>query len=231
MSKKQLLAVLLSAFTISVSAQSYAEGTDLPGTGTGPNFIMMGPAMTISGTLNTPADGQDRFQITIPAGCQITGASWTMTDTANIGVTGFAQFGWNNQENIPPLNGTFANGPFAPFPVPPGMHDCMMNANIAANDHWSMTFYSDCPLGMANVNFTEPVSVYPNPTSDILFLSGVAAQSEFVLTNSLGQIVLTQTLSGTAIQPIDLGGLAEGVYYYTTVSEVTERSGRVAIIR
>ena len=143
--------ILLLAFIFASApafTQSYTEGADLPGTGTGPAFIMMGPSMTISGMLNTPGDGQDRFQITIPLGCQITGASWTMTDTANINVNGFAQFGMSNQETIPPLNGTFANGPTGPFPATSGTYDCMMVANIAANDYWSMTFYSDCSLSI-----------------------------------------------------------------------------------
>ncbi len=208
--KKHLLALILSsaAFTASVSAQSYTEGVDLPGTGTGPNFIMMGASMTISGMLNTPGDGQDRFQITIPAGCQITGASWTMTDTANINVNGFAQFGWNNQEPIPPLNGTFANGPFAPFPVPSGTHDCMMNANIAANDYWSITFYSDCPLGITGVNFADGVTVTANPFADKIQLQNTQGDENYSLFNFTGQIVW----SGRNIQDEDLSALSPGVY-------------------
>jgi len=195
--KKHLLALVLaaSACAPSLSAQSFVEGSDFPSTGTGPAFITYGPSITISGTLNTPGDGQDRFQVTIPAGCQVTSVSWTMTDTANLSVSGFAQFGLNNQENIPPLNGSFANGPFLmPFPVSSGTYDCIMGANVAANDSWSMTFYSDCPTGIATVNFAEPATVYPNPVADVLYLDGIETESEFVLINALGEIVFTQTI-------------------------------------
>ena len=128
-------------------AQSYIEGPDLPGTGTGPAFSVLAPAPTLSiqGTLNTPYDAQDRFQIVVPDGCAITGATYLITDTFSIGVSGFAQFGAGNQVTIPPLTGNFPSGPSGPFPVNgPATFDCMMVANIAANDTWYIVFFTNC---------------------------------------------------------------------------------------
>ncbi len=132
-------------FTFHSTAQSYTEGPDLPGVGTGPAFTVAAPSITIAGQLSTPADGQDRYQITIPAGCSVTGVTYTMTDKFSLSVTGFAQFGIANQPAIPPLSGSFANGPTGPFPVVgPGTYNCMMVANIAFTDDWTMVYSTTC---------------------------------------------------------------------------------------
>ena len=98
---KKLLLFLTLLFTVNtLLAQSFTEGTDMAGTGTGLTYTVSGPSIVIGGALNTPADGQDRFRVLVPAGCQITGVSYTMTDPAGLNGTGFFHFNSNNDVSI-----------------------------------------------------------------------------------------------------------------------------------
>jgi hypothetical protein len=204
-------------FSLSISAQSFTEGADLPGTGTGPAFTVSGTGITIAGTVNTPVDGQDRFQVIVPFGCFITGVTYSVTDTANITVTGFFQFGPTNQQNFPPLTGSFASGPTGPFPVTQGTYDCMIAANIAANDSWSMTFSVMCTNGIDAPGLSSGFSVYPNPANDEFFVNGNLQSGEqgiIVMENVFGQEILSSTISpGEKQIAISTATIASGVYF------------------
>lgn len=224
---------LVSALMIMLSAhaQSYTEGTDLPGTGTGPAFTVSSPSITIGGTLNTPNDGQDRFQIIIPFGCTVTSVTWTLTDTANISVNGYAQFGMMNQENIPPLTGSFAMAPNSmPFPATQGTYDCMMVTNTAANDVWTMTFNTSCTNGIADVNFAGEIVVAPNPAAEKISFTGGNAGETLSISNAIGQTVITGQLTSTQ-QEISVAELPEGIYCFTIVSEGFLRRGKFVVAR
>lgn len=204
-------------FVISISAQSYTEGADLPATGTGPAFTVGGTGITIAGVVNTPGDGQDRFQIVVPFGCSITGVTYSVTDTANITVSGFFQFGPLNQQNFPPLTGSFTNGPTGPFPVTQGTYDCMIAANIAANDSWSMVFSVMCTNGIDAPGLASGLSIYPNPANDELFVNGnlqTGEQGILIMENIFGQEILFSTISSGQNQiAIPTTTLASGIYF------------------
>ncbi len=208
-------------FCHSIFAQSYTEGSDLPNTGSGPAFTVSGPSITIAGTLNTPSDGQDRFQITIPAGCLVTSVTYSMTDTAHIGVNGFAQFGSSNQQATPPLSASFANGPSGAFPVGPGTYDCMMVANIAANDSWSMVFNTSCTTGIDENNSADPISVYPNPAAQTIFFETNSGnqKDEIIISDQLGRIVSTKNMDGDNKVEFSVADLSEGMYFYRILGD------------
>jgi hypothetical protein len=65
--------------------------------------------------------------------------------------------------------------------------------------------------GIASLNGNTPITnIYPNPTSGMVTLD-VARPIKVVLTNSLGQVVLTETLNAGK-QNIDLRHLSNGIY-------------------
>lgn len=74
---------------------------------------------------------------------------------------------------------------------------------------------STCPLcipnSIPNLSDNSDFSVFPNPSSEKIFLKGVPANKEILLFNSMGKLVrqLRSGAEGTAIDP---GGLPAGIY-------------------
>ncbi len=208
-------ALILSNLSFS---QSYTEGADLPGTGTGPAFTVAAPFITIAGTLTTPNDGQDRFQIVVPSNCAIFGVAYSITDQFSLGLTGFAQFGVGNQMTTPPLSGSFTGGPTGPFPVGPGTYDCMMIANIASQDVWQMAFQATCTVGDGQFDFEwNEAKIFPNPVISQCNLSFKAKGNVVVrLTDVQGKLIfedLRGDLNGPTIFNYDMNNYENGVYF------------------
>ncbi len=63
--------ILLFLTTFSSLAQVTSEPPDFPNTGDGPLVNLLTGINTVNGTLQTPTDGQDRFQVVVPAGSQL----------------------------------------------------------------------------------------------------------------------------------------------------------------
>ena len=218
--KSILLPTLVILFTHNYSfSQDYMEGVDLPGTGTGPAFTVGGPTTTIAGTLNTPGDSQDRFQIVIPSGCSITSVTYSITDLYSISVTGHVQFGAGNQQSLPPLTNSFSNGPAGSFPVDgPGTFDCAIVANIAANDQWAMMFHNDCAATQTEeLEESENISCFPNPVNNQLNIN-IEAKGKIVvqITDISGRIVRAEEpvwLTGNVTLNYDISNFNPGIYF------------------
>ena len=68
---------------------------------------------------------------------------------------------------------------------------------------------------------SEPFTIYPNPTNSVLTIhhsSSIIHQSEFRITNLMGQTVLTGSLNSET-QQIDVSGLPKGMYFITFAGE------------
>jgi len=207
--------LILSNFSFS---QSYSEGVDLPGTGTGPAFTITGALITIQGRLTTPNDGQDRFQIIVPNGCTVLGATYQITDGQSLGLTGFAQFGSGNQMTTPPLSGSFTTGPTGPFPVGPGTYDCMMVANVASQDAWRIVFQANCVVTGVKEQFKwEEAQVYPNPTQGEYNLSFKATGNVVVrLVDIQGKLIFEDDkgiMTGPTIINYNMNDYESGIYF------------------
>ncbi|HNV82013.1 MAG TPA: C25 family cysteine peptidase [Tenuifilaceae bacterium] len=86
------------------------------------------------------------------------------------------------------------------------------------NDNWGW------PSGVPGGELTG-VSVYPNPFSGYLTVSGASGVSRVVITNLLGQVVLDRIVSGTELT-VSTGSLSGGIYVVTLVSPSGERVTR-----
>jgi hypothetical protein len=62
------------------------------------------------------------------------------------------------------------------------------------------------------------ISVYPNPATDqFKVTAGIAGQLQFILFDPLGQLLKTETFSGTTT--ISLDDFAKGIYFYEVRGE------------
>ena len=99
--------------------------------------------------MNTPGDGSEYFIVNLPQGCHIDSVLYSIIDPNPVGISGYFQFGTNNQESFNGATvGFFANAtqfPTNPFPfIGPASIQCQAQANIAFQSDWSMTFIGGC---------------------------------------------------------------------------------------
>ena len=73
--------------------------------------------------------------------------------------------------------------------------------------------------GIPSVNTPSSLSIYPNPANDELNIADEEkAYNSYILSNTLGQTILTGELSG-ALTGIDIHSLPSGVYYLTVIAK------------
>jgi len=73
------------------------------------------------------------------------------------------------------------------------------------------------------------LSIYPNPTTDVLHLSfvGAATKVRVEIYNTAGQKVLEEKLTDSNLQTIDLSGFKAGVYTFKVVTSLDVFTGKV----
>jgi pimeloyl-ACP methyl ester carboxylesterase len=79
------------------------------------------------------------------------------------------------------------------------------------NDSEVLTLTTNCNFSLIPASNLEEFSIYPNPTSKEVFLSGLSSR-KIAITNAQGQVVL-EFLNNSNIQSIDVSGLERGLYY------------------
>jgi hypothetical protein len=97
----------------------------------------------------------------------------------------------------------------------------MIAANIAATDNWSMVFNTSCTTGISGNTMADPISVYPNPASDEIFVNvnlGLTQNGIFEIDNIFGQVVGIYNLKeGENKLAISTTDLSQGVYFCRTI--------------
>jgi dienelactone hydrolase len=81
------------------------------------------------------------------------------------------------------------------------------------------------PSGIADI-FSLHTSVYPNPTSDLLYISADTKLSGLCLTDYTGQILMRMTVD-TMEAPINLSNLSVGIYFL----EISDTQGHRSILK
>lgn len=102
-----------------------------------------------------------------------------------------------------------------------------MGGHIVCSTCW------DLSVGRVNQNLNDAI-VFPNPASEevgIKFSTKNAANVNVTLTNSLGQVVATQSFGKTtsAKATFNVSGLAAGVYMYAIEADGERETGRVVV--
>ena len=80
-----------------------------------------------------------------------------------------------------------------------GTPPCMPNYGLGAKTCW--------PLDTGNVNATNEISIYPNPSSSIIYIKN-ANKKKKELYNSIGQLIFS-----TSKNEIDVSNYSKGIYY------------------
>lgn len=117
------------------------------------------------------------------------------------------------------------------------------SAYIGATTFWCMDFPSNTTGycgGTAGVimkysesllvqdNSTSTISIYPNPASDFLFIENAEIGSAITITNSLGQVVMTETAVSNNLR-IDVADLTAGIYFCIVTDGETWRSEKLVV--
>jgi hypothetical protein len=117
---------------------------------------------------------------------------------------------------------------FDPTDLSAGLHTGQLV--IAANDPAANYHYIDVTLDIVTatneVNKTDALTVYPNPTSNLIHVQADGIISEVVVTNYLGQVVDVQTLSNNQTT-VDLSQLENGVYFLEVKTDAANHSVKV----
>lgn len=66
---------------------------------------------------------------------------------------------------------------------------------------------------------TQSLSVFPNPSSDVFFVKGLAVSTSFILTNAQGKVVIAGKYNSNGV---DVSSLSAGIYYFTALG-VTQK--------
>ena len=100
--------------------------------------------------------------------------------------------------------------------------DGNVSGNHGSDDFWVIKVQSQHPVGINNVvaddNF---VTIYPNPASQTVTVNSSKADVPVVITNTLGQIIIKETITGHQ-KTIDLRALPVGIYFLNNLKLVKE---------
>ncbi len=88
----------------------------------------------------------------------------------------------------------------------------VIRSNDLENDRATKTVLMNVVVGIGENGLTETVSVYPNPASDYLRISTNGEISNVRIVNTIGQVVLEQTV-GLSDITISTENLPKGVYF------------------
>ena len=122
-------------------AQTEGPGyPDFPGTGNGPVFTLSDSTNVFSGTITTPTDVQDRFQIQLLNGQSITSINTFITQNPGYNPIGFFS-----------VNGSSISFPGGDIPSPPsspGTYPVIVAADFSVGEYWVIT---------VNVTSVDPI--------------------------------------------------------------------------
>ena len=70
------------------------------------------------------------------------------------------------------------------------------------------------------IETTNTLSIYPNPTNDnvTVMIDKSLRSGTMTLTNSLGQVVVNQSLNGISVETLDLNALPAGTYALSLIN-------------
>lgn len=126
------------------------------------------------------------------------------------------------------VGSTDATGTSASFNGPTGIStDVLGNFYVADQFNHKIRRISNPTAGITENTLSNSISVYPNPTTDVVHVE-LKAASKVRVTNSLGQIILEQTMN-SGKQTINLQNHAKGIYF-VTVSQ-NEKAQTIKVVK
>jgi subtilisin-like proprotein convertase family protein len=150
-------------------------------------------------------------------------------DNAAAGALPCPPIGGGNYQPQSPLsvfNGTQANGTWTLT-----IND---NANQDGGDltGWGLEICTNSSVGVQSYYSNNAFSLYPNPTNGIFNISKngkVGEKYTLKITNSIGQLLQSQTISANTEYKIDLSNQSSGLYFVTLVSDRSSDTQKVTL--
>nr|NQU88828.1 T9SS type A sorting domain-containing protein [Bacteroidota bacterium] len=104
------------------------------------------------------------------------------------------------------------------FSVSATFDPALPNQGNFANDGLSaMVYFKTESLGIAQT-LSDQISIYPNPTNEIAWITGVGAFDEIVMMNSVGNEIFRMEINGQDKVKLDLKTLSSGIYQVKLIS-------------
>jgi subtilisin-like proprotein convertase family protein len=124
------------------------------------------------------------------------------------------------------FNGTAANGTWT------------LTVDDAANQDggdltgWGLEICTNSSVGVQTYFANNSFNLFPNPTNGIINISKTGKVGEkytLKITNSIGQLLISQTVSPNTDYKIDLSNQSSGLYFVTLVSDHSSETQKVTI--
>ena len=113
------------------------------------------------------------------------------------------------------------------YTVQNGLGDTIIDANLGNSP--TVTVQPCYFVGLENSNINHSIKIYPNPTSDILFISSASEIKNIVITNIYGQIVYENYETGLNFE-LDLSYLSNNLYHISFTDAYNIRSSSKIIM-
>jgi len=124
---------MLGGLAPGVLAFNKSEPPDFSNTSPGSTYTLDLGTNTFSGAVSTPSDGQDNFQVTVPAGARMTLATKNFVDGGGVQSPACT---FNTESLSGTGTGTFTMG----YPLPAGTYQATISAGFSVGNAWTNTF-------------------------------------------------------------------------------------------
>ncbi len=191
-------------FTPASTATYTVTGTNAAGcTNNAPITVTVSPSTapgvaTLTSTPSIVYTGQSAvFTVNIPAGITAYTIHWyrnnVLTNTTNNPI---------NTYTYTPTS--LADSLFA-WLVPTG---CFNPDSVLTN-----TIKPRTPIGINDITIPSGFELYPNPSSNMIYVTGTKAGDEMILTDVVGKTILRKSIANSDKLSFSMEALADGVYY------------------
>ena len=113
------------------------------------------------------------------------------------------------------------------YSVQNGSGDTIIDVNLGNSN--TVTVQPCYFVGLENTNINQGIKIYPNPTSDILFISSSIEIKDIIITNIYGQIVYENYETGINFE-LDLSNLSNNLYHISFTDVNNIRSSRKIMV-
>jgi hypothetical protein len=184
------------------------------GAGSFPYTVTDGIGCIVSGTaLIAEPDAIVLTETSIPS--QPAGSTGSI-DLTVVGGTPSYTYAWSNGDTTEDITG-----------IPAGSYTVVVTDSNGCTE----TLVIDVILGVNELGAAANVSIYPNPSTGLFTISvaGINVTS-YSITNSLGQVVISEDILGTEslTKEIDLNAFGKGIYFVTIMT--ADKSGVYKVI-
>jgi hypothetical protein len=179
------------------------KGIDIDGTGSYAN-LGMSVSMPDSNTVAIGANGLNA--IGVVSIFKWNGLSWFQKC---MDITGEVDYDWSNEISMPDSN-TVAIG-----------------SAYYAGKGYVRVFSVDCTAGIETQEGQKAViSIYPNPTDGSITISG-SGNSTIIITNLIGEVILTDTKEGT----YDLNAFDNGIFFVSVLTPQGLITSKIVLVK